>query len=54
MPGVFQRRGFLLIFTQRRTNLKTSKGLVKPSLNKIEWVRDWSDDKQFYKLVTGR
>ena len=41
VPGAFQ--GLSIDFIQSNTNLKTNKVLVKPSVNKSEWVTDWSD-----------
>ena len=37
------KQGLSVDFTQRRTNLKTNKVLVKPSFSKSEWVTDWSN-----------
>ena len=36
-------QGLSVDFIQRKTNLKTNKVLVKPSFNKSQWVKDWSD-----------
>ena len=36
-------QGLSVKFTQRRTNLKIYKVLVKPSFSKSEWVTDWSN-----------
>ena len=41
--GVFQSRGFLLIFYRERQILKTTKVLVKPLFSKSERITDWSD-----------
>ena len=43
--GVFQRRGYLL---KRRTNLKTSKVLVKSSFDKSEWKTDCSNEEYLF------
>ena len=36
-------QGLSVDFTQRSTDLKTSKVLVKPSFNKSKWVTDWTN-----------
>ena len=36
-------QGLSVDFTQRMTNLKTNKVLVKPSFSKSEWVTEWSN-----------
>ena len=41
--GCLPEQEFSVEITHRRTNLKTSKVLVKPSFYNSKWVIDWSN-----------